>query len=171
MLTFHGVPLLGLGVGARSYTGVLDYMVGSVKPSMSEVADYITQVNAHALKPVTGFVLDDEEIIRKRLVLDTFDLDLAELDRFGYQDKADLFEPILDAAEETGLLRRLGRRVQLTPKVFKYRDILSWMFFSDTVVQLDRDYYERLHEQNGLARKHMGTLIGISGIRTARTAS
>ncbi|MEV6294697.1 hypothetical protein AB0M41_30615 [Streptomyces sp. NPDC051896] len=49
----------------------------------------------------------------------TFDLDLAELDRFGYQDKAHLFEPILDAAEETGLLRRLGRRVQLTPKGFK----------------------------------------------------
>ncbi|WP_369386684.1 coproporphyrinogen-III oxidase family protein [Streptomyces sp. CG1] len=171
VLTFHGVPLLGLGVGARSYTGVLDYMVGSVKPSMPEVADYIAQAEAHALQPVTGFVLDDEEIIRKRLVLDTFDLDLAELDRFGYRDKAHLFEPILDAAEETGLLRRLGRRVQLTPEGFKYRDILSWMFFSDDVVQLDRDYYERLHEQNNRARKHMGTPVGISGIRTARAAS
>jgi oxygen-independent coproporphyrinogen-3 oxidase len=101
----------------------------------------------------------------------TFDLDLAELDRFGYQDRAHLFEPILDAAEETGLLRRLGRRVQLTPKGFKYRDILSWMFFSDTVVQLDRDYYERLHEQNRRARKHMGAPVGISGIRTAHAAS
>jgi oxygen-independent coproporphyrinogen-3 oxidase len=101
----------------------------------------------------------------------TFDLDLAELDRFGYQDRAHLFEPIRDAAEETGLLRRLGRRVQLTPKGFKYRDILSWMFFSDTVVQLDRDYYERLHEQNRRARTHMGAPVGISGIRTARAAS
>ncbi|MEU3827547.1 radical SAM protein [Streptomyces sp. NPDC029080] len=171
VLTFHGVPLLGLGVGARSYTGVLDYMVGSVKPSMSEVADYIRQAGAHTLRPLTGFVLDDEEIIRKRLVLDTFDLDLAELDRFGYQDRAHLFEPILDAAEETDLLRRLGRRVQLTPKGFKYRDILSWMFFSDTVVQRDREYYERLHERNSRAQKHMGTPVGISGIRTARAAS
>ncbi|MEU6281604.1 radical SAM protein [Streptomyces sp. NPDC047028] len=171
VLTFHGVPLLGLGVGARSYTGVLDYMMGSVKPSMSEVAEYIRRAGAHTLRPVTGFVLDDEELIRKRLVLDTFDLDLAELDRFGYQEKAHLWEPVLDAAEETGLLRRLGRRVQLTPRGFKYRDILSWMFFSDTVVQLDREYYERLHEQNKRARKHMGTTLGISGIRTARAAS
>ncbi|WP_129311000.1 radical SAM protein [Streptomyces sp. L2] len=171
VLTFHGVPLLGLGVGARSYTGVLDYMMGSVKPSMSEVAEYIRRAGAHTLRPVTGFVLDDEELIRKRLVLDTFDLDLAELDRFGYQEKAHLWEPILDAAEETGLLRRLGRRVQLTPRGFKYRDILSWMFFSDTVVRLDRAYYERLHEQNKRARKHMGTTLGISGIRTARAAS
>lgn len=171
VLTFHGVPLLGLGVGARSYTGVLDYMVGSVKPSMAEVGDYITQAGRHALRPVTGFVLTDEEIIRKRLVLDTFDLDLAELDRFGYQERAHLFEPILDAAEETGLLRRLGRRVQLTPQGFKYRDILSWMFFSDEVVRLDRAYYEHLHEQNKRARKHMGTPIGISGIRTAQAAS
>lgn len=171
VLTFHGVPLLGLGVGARSYTGVLDYMVGSVKPSMAEVADYISKANAHQLQPVSGFVLDHEEIIRKRLVLDTFDLDLAELDRFGYQDKAHLFEPILDAAEETGLLRRLGRRVQLTATGFKYRDILSWMFFSDTVVRLDREYYEALHAGNRRARKHMGTPIGISGIRTARASS
>ncbi|MGJ5748846.1 oxygen-independent coproporphyrinogen-3 oxidase [Streptomyces puniciscabiei] len=170
VLTFHGVPLLGLGAGARSYTSAVDYMVGDVKPSITEVADYISKARNHELTPQTGFVLNDEEIIRKRLVLDTFDLDLRELERFGYREKAHLFEPVLSAAEEVGLLRRLPTdRIQLTPEGFKYRDILSWMFFSKNVIDLDRAYYERLHQQNRRARKHMGgEPVRISGLKTAR---
>ncbi|MHC3815434.1 coproporphyrinogen-III oxidase family protein [Streptomyces sp. DT9] len=171
VLTFHGVPLLGLGAGARSYTSSVDYMVGSVKPSLTEVADYITKARNHELVPVTGFVLDDEEIIRKRLVLDTFDLDLNELDRFGYREKAHLFEPVIEAAEEVGLLRRLPTdRIQLTPAGFKYRDVLSWMFFSDNVINLDREYYAGLHRNNRRAQKHMGSEpLSISGLKTANT--
>ncbi|MFJ2747366.1 coproporphyrinogen-III oxidase family protein [Streptomyces sp. NPDC087297] len=165
VLTFHGVPLLGLGVGARSYTSVLDYMCGSVKPSTAEVADYIERARNHQLAPVTGFELTGEEIVRKRLVLDTFDLDLTELDRFGYQKHAAEFEPVLEAAESNGLVHRLGRRVQLTPKGFKYRDVLSWMFYSGAVKDLDREYYENLHAANKRARKNMGaTPVRITGV-------
>ncbi|MEU1014254.1 radical SAM protein [Streptomyces sp. NPDC005898] len=168
VLTFHGVPLLGLGAGARSYSSAVDYMVGSVKPSLTEVGDYISKARDHELTPVTGFVLDDEEIIRKRLVLDTFDLDLKELDRFGYQEKAHLFEPVLEAAQDVGLLRRLPTdRIQLTPAGFKYRDVLSWMFFSDHVIALDREYYAGLHKSNKRAQKHMGSEpLSISGLKT-----
>ncbi len=168
VLTFHGVPLLGLGAGARSYSSAVDYMVGSVKPSLTEVGDYISKARNHELTPVTGFVLDDEEIIRKRLVLDTFDLDLKELDRFGYQEKAHLFEPVLEAAQDVGLLRRLPTdRIQLTPAGFKYRDVLSWMFFSDHVIALDREYYAGLHKSNKRAQKHMGSEpLSISGLKT-----
>ncbi|MEU5067534.1 radical SAM protein [Streptomyces virginiae] len=165
VLTFHGVPLLGLGVGARSYTSVLDYMTGSVKPSTAEVADYIRKAGNHEIVPVTGIELTAEEIVRKRLVLDSFDLDLSELDRFGYQKHAAEFEPVLDAAEANGLLHRLGRRIQLTPKGFKYRDVLSWMFYSDPVKGLDREYYENLHAANSRARKNMGaTPVRITGV-------
>ncbi|MFB7172854.1 coproporphyrinogen-III oxidase family protein [Streptomyces sp. NPDC056254] len=165
VLTFHGVPLLGLGVGARSYTSVLDYMTGSVKPSTAEVADYIRKAGRHEIVPVTGIELTAEEIVRKRLVLDCFDLDLGELDRFGYRKHAADFEPVLDAAEANGLLHRLGRRVQLTPKGFKYRDVLSWMFYSDTVKALDREYYENLHAANARARRNMGaTPVRITGV-------
>ncbi|MGW8982573.1 coproporphyrinogen-III oxidase family protein [Streptomyces parvus] len=170
VLTFHGVPLLGLGAGARSYTSSVDYMVGNVKPSLTEVADYITKARSHELTPLTGFVLNDEELIRKRLVLDSFDLDLNELNRFGYQEMAHLFEPVLEAAEEVGLLRRLPtNRIQLTPAGFKHRDTLSWMLFSKNVIDLDRDYYADLHSKNKRARKHMGSEpIGISGLKTSR---
>ncbi|WP_326667960.1 coproporphyrinogen-III oxidase family protein [Streptomyces sp. NBC_01257] len=170
VLTFHGVPLLGLGAGARSYTSSVDYMVGSVKPSLTEVADYITKARAHELTPLTGFVLNDEEIVRKRLVLDSFDLDLNELNRFGYQEMAHLFEPVLEAAEEVGLLRRLPtNRIQLTPAGFKYRDTLSWMLFSKKVIDLDREYYAGLHMSNKRAQKHMGSEpLSISGLKTAK---
>ncbi|WP_285564061.1 radical SAM protein [Streptomyces sp. RTGN2] len=170
VLTFHGVPLLGLGAGARSYTSSVDYMVGSVKPSLTEVADYITKARAHELTPLTGFVLNDEEIVRKRLVLDSFDLDLNELNRFGYQEMAHLFEPVLEAAEEVGLLRRLPtNRIQLTPAGFKYRDTLSWMLFSKKVIDLDREYYAGLHMSNKRAQKHMGSEpLSISGLKTVK---
>ncbi|WP_244189152.1 FUSC family protein [Streptomyces incarnatus] len=79
-----------------------------------------------------------------------------------------LFEPVLAAAEELGLLRRLpADRIQLTPDGLKYRDILSWMFFSKNVIDLDRAYYERLHQQNRRAQKHMGgEPIRISSLKT-----
>ncbi|MDQ1049360.1 coproporphyrinogen-III oxidase family protein [Streptomyces sp. V4I2] len=169
VLTFHGVPLLGLGVGARSYTSVLDYMTGSVKPSLTEVAQYIDQAKAHTLRPTTGFVLTPEERARKRLVLDTFDLDLAELDRSGLDAIADEVAAVLDAAESNGLVHRVGPgRIQLTPKGFKYRDVLSWMFYSGRVKHLDREYYEGLHEVNARARRNMGTPVRITGITGAR---
>ncbi|QNA71705.1 radical SAM protein [Streptomyces sp. So13.3] len=167
VLTFHGVPLLGLGVGARSYTGVLDYMTGSVKPSMSEVADYITQARNHSLVPTTGFALTPEEIVRKRLVLDSFDLDLGELDAIGLAGLRDRIDPVLEAAEANGLIHRVGpRRIQLTPKGFKYRDILSWSFFSDRVIELDREHFENLHDRNSRAKKNMGTPVRITGVTT-----
>ncbi len=83
---------------------------------------------------------------------------------------AHLFEPVLEAAEEVGLLRRLPtNRIQLTPAGFKYRDTLSWMLFSKNVIDLDRDYYADLHSKNKRARKHMGSEpIGISGLKTSR---
>ncbi|NHI06402.1 hypothetical protein STPH2_1765 [Streptomyces sp. KO7888] len=140
-------------------------MCGSVKPSAAEVADYIRKARDHELSPVTGFELTAEENLRKRLVLDTFDLDLSELERFGYRRHAAEFEPVLDAAESNGLVHRLGDRVQLTPKGFKYRDVLSWMFYSGPVKDLDREYYENLHAANRRARKNMGAApVRITGV-------
>ncbi|WP_257001981.1 hypothetical protein [Streptomyces sp. WZ.A104] len=142
-----------------------------MKPSLTEVADYITKARNHELTPLTGFVLNDEEIIRKRLVLDSFDLDLNELNRFGYQEMAHLFEPVLTAAEDIGLLHRLPtNRIQLTRLGFKHRDTLSWMLFSKNVIGLDREYYADLHSENKRAQKHMGSEpLGISGLKTPRS--
>ncbi|MBB4913030.1 coproporphyrinogen-III oxidase family protein [Streptosporangium saharense] len=169
VLQFHGVPVLGLGSGARTYTNTVDYIVGgSANPNLAEVGDYIRGANAGVLAPRAGFVYDDVERIRKRLALDLFDLNLRDLDRYGYREHAHLFEPVLLAAEELGLLTRLpGDRVQLTRIGFKYRDIISWMFYSPEVVRLDEEFYRELHNQNSRATRLLGNPSFISGLSSA----
>jgi oxygen-independent coproporphyrinogen III oxidase len=169
VLQFHGIPVLGLGAGARTYTNTVDYIVGgSPNPTIAEVGQYIDGARDGGLAPRAGYVYDDTERIRKRLALDLFDLDLAELDRYGYPTRAHLFEPVLEAAEELELLVRLpSRRVQLTPKGFMYRDIISWMFFSDEVVRRDREFYQALHQHNPRALHQIGIPSFVSGLALA----
>lgn len=170
VLQFHGVPVLGLGAGARTYTNTVDYIVGgSANPTLAEVSGYIEAARTNTLAPRAGFVYDDTERIRKRLALDLFDLSLPELDRYSYREHAHLFEPVLHAAEELGLLKRLpSDRVQLTRTGFKYRDIISWMFYSPEVVDLDQEFYRELHDNNPRATRLLGNPSFISGLATAR---
>jgi oxygen-independent coproporphyrinogen-3 oxidase len=163
---FRGVPVLGIGGGARTYTNTVDYLVGgSSEPHLSQVRHYVDAVRAGVSVPERGFVYDDEERIRKRLVLDNFDLDLGDLESYGYSRRAHLFEPILTAAENLGLTRRITpSRLQLTKRGFQYRDILSWRLFSDEVVRRDRKFYSDLHGVNNRARAAMGTPVYVSGL-------
>ena len=149
VLQFRGIPYLGVGAGARTYTNTVDYLIGgSHKPHISQVEEYIQDANAGTLKMVSGFVYTEEERIRKRLVLDNFDLNLRDLERYHFEDYRHLFEPILAEAVKLGMMVKLGEdKYQLTPKGFKYRDLLSWNLFSEQVVSLDREFYQRLHEQ------------------------
>lgn len=166
---FHGIPILGLGAGARTYTNTVDYIVGgSANPNLAEISQYIEGARSRSLAPRAGYIYDDLERIRKRLALDLFDLGLHDLDRYGYRANAELFEPVLRAAEELELAVRLpGDRVQLTRKGFRYRDIISWMFFSDEVMRRDREFYQLLHDRNPRARRVLGDPAFISGLAVA----
>lgn len=170
VLQFHGVPVLGLGAGARTYTNTVDYIVGgSANPSMSEVSSYMEAVKDNSARPLAGFVYDDRERIRKRLALDLFDLDLRELELYGYSHHSSEFEPVLQEAEDLGLLRRLpSNRVQLTREGYKYRDIISWSLYSVNVVDLDREFYQNLHEANSKAVVALGRPRYVSGLSAAR---
>lgn len=166
VLQFHGVPVLGLGAGARTYTNTVDYIVGgSAKPTLGEVFTYVEGARTGCLVPRAGFVYGDVERIRKRLALDLFDLDLKELERYSYADHAHLFEPVLTTCEDLGLLRRLpGGRCQLTRRGLQYRDIISWTFFSPEVVNRDREFYQELHNNNPQAQRFLGNPSFISGL-------
>lgn len=168
VLQFSGVPVLGLGAGARTYTNTVDYIDGgSADPNMQQVHAYMNQPLVPSAYPEAGFVYDDDERIRKRLALDLFDLDLAELDRYGFSELRHRYEPVLEAAQDQGLLARVGAtRVRLTELGFQYRDILSWMLFSPSVVARDRDFYRDLHERNGRASSR-GAASFVSGLAVA----
>ncbi|WP_034641537.1 coproporphyrinogen-III oxidase family protein, partial [Desulfovibrio inopinatus] len=146
-LQFHGVPYLGIGAGARTYTNTVDYLLNTdTQPSLDKVKKYISDIDNGIETVSVGFEYNDEERIRKRLVLDLFDLDLQQLEPYNWESHKDLFTPILDAAEHHGLLQRVGAtRLQLTPKGYKYRDNLSWLFCSPKVVDADHEFYQGLH--------------------------
>ncbi len=149
-LQFAGVPVLGIGAGARSYNNTADYLVGgSSNPSMGQVQTYMAHIEGGLLQAVSGFRFTDEERLRKRLVLDLFDLHLAELDRFGLAAHHDIYEPLLVAAKELGLAEEPEPgRIRLTSLGYRHRDLLSWAFFSDRVRERDSAFYAELHRRN-----------------------
>jgi oxygen-independent coproporphyrinogen-3 oxidase len=169
VLQFRGVPVLGIGLGARTYTNTVDYLVAADSRSHpSQVWDYIVDACSRGARIHTGFVYDDVERIRKRLALDLFDLDLASLEPYGYSGHRQGFDDVLAAGVEMGLLRNVTKtRYQLTVEGYKYRDILSWLFFSDEVVSRDKEFYEGLHHANSRAVDRIGTALAVSGLTTA----
>ncbi|MBI2033270.1 MAG: radical SAM protein [Candidatus Levybacteria bacterium] len=147
---FHGVPILGLGAGARSYTNTADYIIGGdSKPSLRQIHEYMRSVKDGNVAIKAGYVYDDEERIRKRFALDLFQIDLAELDRYNIEAHLPKFQPLLDVLVEEGLVEREGEtKYKMTPSGNKYRDIISWMFFSPTVIQRDIEFYQTLAKGN-----------------------
>lgn len=166
VLQFHGVPVLGIGAGARTYTNTVDYLFGgSAKPDESQVWEYIREVQSGGARIRSGFVYDDTERIRKRLALDLFDLDLSSLERYHYSQHKPLFESTLNACVELGLARKMGaERYQLTHEGYKYRDIISWLVFSDKVIERDKEFYEELHLANQSAVQGIGKVVPVSGL-------
>ncbi len=174
VLQFRGVPVLGIGAGARSYTNSVDYIVGGhFRPAMTQIRQYMTQVNDGRLVAEVGFRFDDEERIRKRLSLDLFDLQLSDLDKFGFAARRHLFDPILEAAVELGLLyiTAFGPS-KLTPRGFQYRDVLARAFFSKKVATRDSSFYFNLPPVPPDSAAWRASLISVSRTRlTAQPAA
>lgn len=155
---FRGVPVLGIGSGARTYTNTVDYIIGgSHQPNLKQISDYIKTAHDPDRLVQEGFEYSDEERIRKRLVLDLFDLDLRELEPYNIHEYSWIYKDLLDICVKENLVLKVGlTRYQLTPKGYKYRDIISWMFFSEVVRQRDREFYLQLHQVNTRARATIG---------------
>jgi oxygen-independent coproporphyrinogen-3 oxidase len=173
VLQFHGVPVLGIGAGARTYTNTVDYIFGgSARPHISQVEQYIDCVSRRELPITAGFDFDDSERIRKRIALDLFDLDFRDLTPYSLQSYESEIAPLVNACVEQELAIQVGpSRLQLTPKGYKYRDIISWLAFSRQVVDRDRQFYEVLHAKNTRAVERMGATVSVSGVSTKSSGS
>jgi oxygen-independent coproporphyrinogen III oxidase len=147
---FSGTPLLGIGVGARSYTQTLDYIIGGdSQPNREQIIKYIEAMATGNQTITAGFVYDDIDRISKRFALDLFKLDLADMEPYHIKKHAHIFMPILAALVEEGLVHQSKpNRYELTHSGYKYRDIVSWLFFSNKVIDLDNQFYQQLHESN-----------------------
>jgi oxygen-independent coproporphyrinogen-3 oxidase len=143
---FSGVPLLGLGAGARSYAAAThygtDFAVGR-KSTNAIIAGFI----AHDHRPdealTLGFVLSEEEQKRRFCILT---LSLGRLDPAAYERRfpgSSLaeFAGELDALEAEGCVESAaGGLRSLTRRGFKYSNVIATLFRSDSVAELERTY-------------------------------
>lgn len=147
-LQFRGVPVLGIGLGARTYTNTIDYMRWlPLVPSAIALRKYLERRDFR--DPVQyGFRYSNEERIRKRLALDLFDLNIDVVMKNAHPSLRRDIRQVLAESATLGLIESSEQsRYVLTPRGFKYRDIMSWAFFSGYVRKLDREFYQELGEK------------------------
>ncbi|WP_197423197.1 coproporphyrinogen-III oxidase family protein [Bradyrhizobium valentinum] len=142
---FEGTPLLGLGVGARSYFGRYHY--GTDNIDWSAASPIINAFSARPFDPDAiashGIELTPEDLARRYVLLG---LTLSALSR---KDYASVFgrELAADFSEELKALECLqlvdladGDTYQLTHAGFKYSSIMARIFYTGTMVALEEQY-------------------------------
>ena len=143
---FSGVPLLGLGAGARTYAGRVHYATDFAvrkRPTLEIIRDFIaTQRDGD--QPVRfGFVLDDEERRRRYVILNLL-IDQLRPSRYRSRFEAELeaeFADELSCLEAEGCIDRAAvDRIRLTPRGFKYSNIIGGFFYSPRVRDLETAY-------------------------------
>lgn len=129
--------VMGFGAGARSYLWHCDVRNGySVRNRNRALRDYMQSANAGGYAVTDGFIMDDEERIRKALVLGLIDFDVPRYSHvLGVADLA-RFKPEIQVLEDLGLLLCQGDHLELTVQGVRHRDALVQLFFSDRVKRL-----------------------------------
>jgi oxygen-independent coproporphyrinogen-3 oxidase len=137
--------MIGLGVGARSYTRTLhyseDWAVGSA--GIREiVAAWIDRPRAQLGEARYGVVLDDDEQRRRWLIQSLLQIDGLSLPdyqtRFDAPARADFRE--LDELLEHGLLREHGERLIPSDRGLEWADAIAPWLYSDSVRAASRDF-------------------------------
>ena len=141
--------MLGIGAGARSYTSTADYIIGGgSKPDITQILEYIENVENNTLKTEKVYHLNDEERIRRKLVLNLYKFDENEIHE-KYGNKYDyIFKNLLKELLENNLVSEENGIYMLTKEGYKYRDIISWGFFSEEVINRDKEFYKGLEANN-----------------------
>lgn len=143
---FSGVPLLGLGVSARSYTDKMHYSTEfSVRKSNTDaiIADFIDYDHRSDGRIQLGFNLDQDEQRRRFCILN---LSLGRLDQAKYEQRfgdfaAGQFQNELQALTDEGcVVRDEDGSWNLTAKGFKYSNVIATLFKSDRVQQREQQF-------------------------------
>ena len=142
---FGGVPLLGLGAGARSYSPVLHYSTDFAVRSTSThriIEGFVEHAHRPDETPTIGFLMTPEETRRRYCMLN---LSLGRLDAAQYERE---FGSGLDewTEEITALVAArcadldADGSVVLSRKGFKYSNVIGTLFQSAYVTALEEAY-------------------------------
>jgi oxygen-independent coproporphyrinogen III oxidase len=142
---FSGVPLLGLGAGARSYTRRVHYGTDFAvrrRPTEAIIQSYSEKKHDPSEVPSLGFVLSDDEERRRWCVLS---LSLGTLDRARYRETfgreaGDDFAEELGALETERCVETHASGYRLTPLGFKYSNAIGELFKSVEVDALEQAF-------------------------------
>ncbi len=137
--------LIGLGVGARSYTNHLhyssEYAVGQVRVK-EIIADYATRTETDFSFATHGFYLDQLEQRRRFILQDIFNV--AGFSRIAYQQRFDSDAvadfPLLAGLLELGLVAISRDTIFLTELGLERSDAIGHLFYSAHVQELARDF-------------------------------
>jgi oxygen-independent coproporphyrinogen-3 oxidase len=137
--------MVGLGCGARSYTGALHYATDyavSPKGIKAILADYLSRSDTDFAATDLGFALDMGEQRRRYLlqsILNVEGLDASRYAaRFGSDPASDF--PDLCTFADLGLLKQQGRCWRPTAAGLEWSDALGPWFFSQRVRALMAEY-------------------------------
>lgn len=140
-----GQDVLGIGAGARGYLQDCDYRNGySIRRRRTALEDYYAHETADGWTATSGFYLDKDERMRRRVILGLLDLDRRRFrNEFG-ADVLDMFGEQITHLVDLELLAVESDRLRLTENGRKYRDLIVQMFFSREVWKriADFDYME-----------------------------
>jgi len=140
-LYFGGVPILGLGSGARSYTATVDYVCGGgTQRSRDELADHMRSTQ---FEPVAraGVRLSPSEVERRGVILGLQKLPYALVPKAGNGEFAEPYKSVFATCIEMGLMESCNDILSLTERGWLYRDLVCWALFSDTTLMR--------HSENG----------------------
>jgi oxygen-independent coproporphyrinogen III oxidase len=137
--------LLGLGVGARSYTRKLHYASQYAVAQVGVKAiieDYTKRTSRDFAMVAHGFELNEDEQKRRFVLQQIFNVNgvssLAYQDRFAQAMTLDF--PVLGRLLETGCLELSDGFYRLTEHGLEYSDAIGELFYSDVVQNLSKGY-------------------------------
>jgi oxygen-independent coproporphyrinogen-3 oxidase len=133
--------VVGFGAGARSYLWQCDYRNGySVRNRRQALVSYLDAVESGGSARTEGFLMNDDERVRKAVVLGLIRLDREWFrKRFG-SDPCDVFRGEFAGLSELGLVDTNDEMVRLTSKGLRHRDAIVQLFFSKKVHELVREF-------------------------------
>jgi oxygen-independent coproporphyrinogen-3 oxidase len=142
---FGGVPLLGLGAGARSYSPVFHYSTDFAVRSTSTqriIEGFVEHEHRPDETPSIGFVMTAEETRRRYCMLN---LSLGRLDSTRYRrafgtDLAEWDEELTALVSSGCAIRQEDGSVVLSRTGFKYSNVIGTLFQSDAVTALEESY-------------------------------
>ncbi len=125
--------ILGMGAGARSYLWFCDTRnsYGAVKRN-SAYQHYVDCVENNNLPITDGFIMDEQERMRKALILNLINLDRQWFKLLFHLDVLEVF-PILYNLCENGFVIIEKSKIMLTFQGLRYRDLIVQLFFGNNV--------------------------------------